>query len=147
MLLKTPLSLLLSSLLLLGAMQTTLSAQNTPQQKKSSKPFLIQGKLPHLTMMVKMMWDDADLALTKEQKQKLLRIRKETLSQAKALNKEIIQLEESIVQASNNNVAPKKLKNNVFKLAKLRAQATMVHLKCIYNTRKTLTQEQLDILE
>jgi hypothetical protein len=145
--LKTPLSLILGSLLLIASLQTTLRAQPVAQQHKASKPFLIQGKLPHLTLMVKQMWNDQDLALTKQQKTKLLLIRKETLSQAKRLNKKIIKLENKIVQASNNNVKPQKLKDDVFKLANLRAQATMVHLKCIYKTRKVLTQDQRDLLE
>ena len=141
---KTPLTLMLGSLLLFSSVApVTLSANNT----QKSKPFLIQGKLPHLTMMVKMMWDDADLALTKAQKQKLLKIRKETISGAQKLNKEIMALESKIVQASNQGANPASLKKDVFKLANLRAQATMLHLKCIYNTRKVLTQDQLDILE
>jgi len=141
---KTPLTLMLGSLLLFSSVApVTLSANNA----QKSKPFLIQGKLPHLTMMVKMMWDDADLALTKAQKQKLLKIRKETISGAQKLNKEIMALESKIVQASNQGANPASLKKDVFKLANLRAQATMLHLKCIYNTRKVLTQDQLDILE
>jgi Spy/CpxP family protein refolding chaperone len=135
---------MLGSLLLFSSVApVTLSANNA----QKSKPFLIQGKLPHLTMMVKMMWDDADLALTKAQKQKLLKIRKETISGAQKLNKEIMALESKIVQASNQGANPASLKKDVFKLANLRAQATMLHLKCIYNTRKVLTQDQLDILE
>jgi len=141
---KTPLSILLGSLLLLGS-TATLSANST--KKAQTKPFLIQGKLPHLTMMVKMMWDDQDLALTKSQKKKLLKIRKETISGAKKLNQEIMTLENKIVQASNSGANPASLKKDVFKLANLRAQATMLHLECIYNTRKVLTQDQLDILE
>jgi len=142
---KKPLAIFAASVLLLTASSTTLSA-NTPK-KAQSKPFLIQGKLPHLTMMVKMMWDDQDLALTPEQKQKLLKIRKETIRGAQKLNKEIMALESKIVTASNTGANPASLKKDVYKLANLRAQATMLHLKCIYNTRKILTQDQLDILE
>ena len=142
---KAPLSILVTSLLLVTAGTTALSAK--PVKKAQSKPFLIQGKLPHLTMMVKMMWDDKDLALTPTQKQKLLQIRKETISGAQNLNKEIIALENKIVQASNKGANPKSLKKDVYKLANLRAEATMLHLQCIYKTRKILTQDQLDILE
>ena len=141
---KTPLSILLGSLLLLGS-TATLSANST--KKAQSKPFLIQGKLPHLTMMVKMMWEDKDLALTPAQKQKLLKIRRDTISGAQKLNQEIMALEDKIVKASNDGVNPESLKKDVFKLADLRAEATMLHLNCIYKTRKILTQDQLDILE
>jgi len=124
---------------------TTLNASSVTN--KPSKPFLIQGKLPHLTMMVKMMWDDADVALTPKQKEKLLVIRKETISGAKTLNKKIIPLEREIVDGSFNGLDPKLLAQKVKELAQLRADATIVQLKCIYNTRKILTQDQLDIIE
>jgi len=56
-------------------------------------------------------------------------------------------LRSKIVTASNLGANPASLKKDVYKLANLRAQATMLHLKCIYNTREILTQDQLDILE
>jgi len=137
------LTLLMATTLLTTVGATTLNAAQTKQQK----PFLIQGKLPHLTMMVKMMWDDKDLALTPEQKKELLKIRKETIGSAKALGQKIFALENKVIEGSKFGVAPEKLKKYVDEIAKYRAEATMVHLKCIYNTRKVLTQEQLDILE
>jgi len=112
------------------------------------KPFLIQGKLPHLTGMIKVLWDDEDLELNAKQKTKLLEVRKYTMKNAKALGKQIRKLETEIVDESNdNNTHPKLLKERVNKLASLRAKATMVHLKCIYDTRKILTEDQLYILE
>ena len=136
-------TLLVAVALLTTAGSATLSA--APQ--KQQKPFLIQGKLPHLTMMVKMMWDDKDLALTPKQKEELLKIRKETIGSAKALGKKIFALEDRVAQESQMGVEPQKLKKYVDEIAKYRAEATMVHLRCIYNTRKVLTQDQLDILE
>jgi len=112
-----------------------------------AKPFLIQGGLPHLTGVIKIFWDDKDLALTKAQKEKLLVVRKYTLSNAKALGKQIIALEKKIIKASENGTKPKTLEEDVYALAKLRAKATIVHLECIYNTRKILTKKQLSIIE
>ncbi len=143
---KQFLSLLAATALLATAGATTLNA-NQGAKKQASKPFLIQGKLPHLTMMVKIMWDDEDVALTPAQKQKLLVVRKETITQAKLLNKEIIPLEAEIVKASDKGVKPEKLQKKVQHLADLRAKATMVHLDCIYKTRNILTKEQLEIIE
>ncbi len=125
------------SLLALTLLSTTILA----------KPFLIQGKLPHLTGMVKTLWDDKDFALTDEQKTKLLKVRKYTMKNAKALGKQIHKLESEVVDKSSDNVEPKLLQDKVNKLASLRAEATMVHLKCIYNTREILTEDQLYILE
>ncbi len=138
------LSLLAIGLLLVFTGATTLNANST---KKPAKPFLIQGQLPHLTGIVKIFWDDKDLALTKEQKKKLLVVRKETMGAAKSLGKQIIKLEQKIIKASNENSDPNKSKEDVYKLAKLRADATMVHLNCIYKTRKILTKKQLSIIE
>ncbi len=125
------------SLLALTLLSTTILA----------KPFLIQGKLPHLTGMVKTLWDDKDFALTDEQKTKLLKVRTYTMKNAKALGKQIHKLESEVVDKSSDNVEPKLLQDKVNKLASLRAEATMVHLKCIYNTREILTEDQLYILE
>jgi len=141
---NTLLKLLLGATLIATTATTTLSA--APMQQKQSKPFLIQGKLPHLTMMVKKMWDDKDLALTPKQKTALLKIRKATLGAVIPLKKKVNALETKIVNAAKSGANPADLKKDVFELAKLRAEATMVHLQCIYDTKKVLTKDQLDIL-
>jgi len=142
---RSLLKLLLSATLLVTASTTTLSAA-APMQQKQSKPFLIQGKLPHLTMLVKQMWNDKDLALTPKQKTALVQIRKTTMNGIAPLKKEINSLEAKIVNAANSGTNPAELKEDLLKLAKLRAEATMIHLQCIYNTKKVLTKDQLDIL-
>jgi len=126
------------------ALLTTLGATTL---NAGSKPFLILGKLPHLTGMVKVLWDDEDLALTQEQKAKLIEVRKYTMKNAKALGREINSLEADIVEKSNDGVKPAALKKSVNRLASLRAKATMIHLDCIYNTRAILTEDQLYIIE
>ena len=137
----------LLTLLALTLLSTTMITTNLSASQKPGKPFLIQGKLPHLSGMVKILWDDEDLALKSEQKSKLIKIRKNTMKNAKALGKQINSLETKIVQASNDGSKPKLLEEKVNKLASLRAEATMVHLNCIYDTRAVLTKDQLYILE
>jgi len=137
----------LLSLLTLTLLSSTIITTNLNAEQKQSKPFLIQGQLPHLTGMIKILWDDEDLALNDAQKSKLLKIRKNTMTNTKALSKQINELEAEIVKASNEGSEPKLLKEKVHTLALLRAEATMVHLNCIYDTRKILTKEQLSILE
>jgi len=137
------LTLLGAAVLVSSLVLTSLNASSV----KSAKPFLIHGKLPHLTGMVKILWDDEDFALTTEQQKKLTIVRKNTISRAKALGKEVNSLESKIVLASEKGATPESLKADVNRLASLRAQATMVHLECIYNTRKVLSDEQLYILE
>jgi hypothetical protein len=143
---KSLLSLLTATLLISGS-ATVLSANQKAKAAKAAKPFLIQGKLPHLTMQVKILWNDADLALTAEQKKELLVVRKHTLSRAKKLKLQIIKLEDKVVKASQDGLNPRQMKKDVDTIAKLRAEATMVHLECIYKTRKILSEDQLYILE
>ena len=143
---KQALTLLMATALL-GAFGTTVLSAQGMGHKKQVKPFLIQGKLPHLTMMVKIMWDDADVALTKKQKERLLAVRKETMREVKALKPKIMKLETEIVNASMQGEKPATLQKKVQHLADMRAQATMVHLRCIYQTRAILTPEQLKIVE
>ena len=143
---KTKLTALLTSVVLISTFTTT-SLSASPQKKTQGKPFLIQGELPHLTMMVKILWEDEDLALSAAQKKELLKIRKETMGGAKALAKQINPLEAQIVKKSFSGAKPASLKADVTKLANLRAKATMIHLECIYKTRGILSKDQLDILE
>ena len=143
MLRKKILPSVLSALLLTTGVSTVLMAK--PQQKQ--KPFLIQGKLPHLTKKVKMMWDDPKLALTKDQKKELVQVRKSTMMQVRSLAKKIFPLENEIVKATKKGEKPQALQNKVEKLAKLKAKATMVHLHCLYNTKKILTPQQLKVLK
>ena len=131
--------------LLTGFVLSPLNANTLPS--KHTKPFLIQGKLPHLSKQVKMMWEDSDFALTKVQKKRLLVIRKDTMSQLNILKKKINILETEIVQASNDKLKPQKIKEKVYKLSQLKAKATMIHLKCIYKTRNSLTQAQLNMIK
>ncbi|QSZ42055.1 hypothetical protein GJV85_08005 [Sulfurimonas aquatica] len=141
---KTKLTSILTALAILSSFATTsLIAQSAAKPK----PFLIQGQLPHLTGMVKIMWDDEDLALSVAQKEKLMVVRKNTLKNAQALGKEVNALEAEIVKASNDGATPASLKDRVSKLASLRAAATMVHLNCIFDTRAILSDDQLYVLE
>ncbi len=93
------------------------------------------------------LWDDEDLALTPEQKTKLKQIRLKTVGGLATLKGEVFPLEAEIVKASKNGTNPKELEEDVEKLAELRAEATMIHLKCLYNTRNILTKKQLKMLD
>ena len=140
---KTLLTLLTATLLFTGS-TTVLSADKATQQ---AKPFLIQGKLPHLTMMVKILWDDEDLALTSKQQKQLLKIRKKTMGTAKTLKIKILKLEDKVVKESQAGAKPETMQKLVKEIASLRVQATMIHLECIYDTRAVLSKDQLYIVE
>jgi len=113
---------------------------------KKTSPFLIVGKMPHLMKPIKANWNNKELNLTKEQKEKLEIIRKNTVSTVKKLAKKIKMLEKKIVRNSLQGEPPKKLKEKVDRLAELKAKATMAHIRCIYKTKQILTSKQLDFI-
>ncbi|EDZ62731.1 hypothetical protein SMGD1_2825 [Sulfurimonas gotlandica GD1] len=131
--------LTIASLLVLALASTSLSAQQ--------KPFLIHGQLPHITGTIMQLWDDEDLALSLEQKTKLKEIRIRTVGGLATIKGEVFPLEAEIVKASSNGANPDSLEDSLQKLAELRAEATMLHLRCLYDTRNILTKKQLQLIE
>ena len=119
---------------------------NKMNKKKKNSPFLIRHGLPHMTRVIMKNWDDPKLALTQEQKDKLLIVRKDTMSGVMKLKNEVTTLRKEIVQASRAGVEAGKLKEKVDKLASLEANATMVHLECLDNTKAILSTEQYTYL-
>lgn len=115
-------------------------------KQENSTPFLITGKMPHLTKILMQHWDNVELNLSDDQKSKLLVIRKETIGNAQKLGKEISPLENQVAAGSLSGKTPEELKELVQKVAGLRAEATMVHLQCIYSTSSILNQKQLALL-
>ncbi len=112
--------------------------------KKKNSPFLIIGKMPHLTKMVKMNWDR--LNLSEKQQEELLKIRQETMSNVMRLKPQIQRLEKEVAKSTMLGDTPQSLKAKVDQIAKLKAEATMVHINCIYQTKKVLTPEQLKMI-
>ncbi len=128
-------------------MPMEVSAANMNHQKaKRTSPFLIASGLPHYAMVLKKRWDDPKLSLTPDQKKKLAEIRKVTMSKVMSLKPKIIKLQKRIVKSALRGAKPQSLKEDVELLAKLKAKATRIHLKCIYDTRQILTSDQLEYL-
>ena len=130
---------------------TNLMAQgdNSSAEKgvsKKSPPFLITGKMPHLTKLLMKQWDSPKLNLSTEQKDKLLVVRKETISGVQALAKKIAPLEEQVAEGIFAEQTPEDLSSLVQTIAKLKAEATMVHLQCLYDTSEILDTQQLELL-
>jgi len=129
-----------------GAAMMKQAKQGGKMQKKKNSPFLIKHGLPHLTKILMKNWDDEKLALTPEQKEKLLVVRKETMGSVMTLKPQIMTLTKEIVQASKAGTKSVELKSKVEKLASLEAEATMTHLKCIEDTKAALKPEQMTYL-
>lgn len=146
------LTLALATLAIMFSLSSTsLMAQgdNSPagegQQKKQS-PFLITVGLPHLTKSLMQQWDNPALNLTDDQKPPLLVIRKETLTGAKKLAPQIASLQKQVTEGILIGKTPDELHSIVETISNLKAEATMLHLKCISNTSKILNKQQLAML-
>ena len=115
-------------------------------QAAQKPPFLILSGIPHYTGIIQMNWDNKELALTKEQKVKLLKIRKETMQGIISMKKKIAPLEAKVIGKIEFDSELKEFDKILIQISKYKAEATKVHLKCVYDTKKVLTEKQLDIL-
>ncbi len=109
-------------------------------------PFLILDMMPHLTGTIKSNWDNAELNLNDEQKVQLLKIREETIKAVTELKKKIGPLEQEVADKILADSTPGELTGLVDEIAGYKAQATKIHLKCIYETKKVLTPEQYKVV-
>jgi len=112
-----------------------------------NSPFLInQEGLPHMTKALLHNWDKSTLGLNAEQKEKLLVVRKETMSAVMKVKKQVKVLEAEIIEAMVDGEEPKSVYSKIDNVAKLKAQATRAHLKCISDTIGILSDEQMEFL-
>ena len=121
------------------------SAAGNEQQKKGS-PFLITGILPHLPKLLIQQWDNPALHLSEEQKTSLLVVREETIAGVQRRGQKIAPLEKQVAEEIFAGKTPDQLDDLIQTIAGLKVEATMIHLKCIYDTKQILDQQQLDIL-
>ncbi len=128
----------LLALLPLVAAQVT---ENTNALKKSP-PFLVTGKMPHFTKTLKQHWDDPKLALDETQKKALMQLRKKTVGAVQRVARQLKPLESAVAEHALAGTLPKEQASGVDAIARLKAEATMIHLECIYQTRALLSPEQ-----
>lgn len=112
-----------------------------------NSPFLINKEnLPHFTSLLIKNWDKAKLGLSDAQKEELLIIRKETKTGVQKLKIEIEELEAEVIEAMIDREAPSSVESQVDEIAKLKAEVTKIHLRCISNTIAILNDEQIEFL-
>jgi len=112
-----------------------------------SSPFLINSEsLPHMTKLLIQNWDKAKLGLSDAQKQKLLLIRKNTLSGIRKIKKQLKNLEFDIAEAMIDRESVSSVEKQIEEIAKLKTEATKIHLKCISDTTAVLSDEQVEFL-
>ncbi len=135
-----------SLFLIVGAMILFLPVSALMAQSKKT-PFLITENLPHLTKQLVRQWDNPQLALSEEQKAKLIVVRQETVTGLQELGPKLDALEKQVTEGIFAGKTPAELHSLVRSIAGLKAEATMIHLQCIHDTGKILGQSQLDILK
>ena len=113
-----------------------------------NSPFLMnQDALPHLTKILVENWTKAKLGLSSEQKEKLLVVRKETMQGVKKVKKALRILEAEVIEMTvDEDVELKNIQGKVDEIAKLKAEATMIQLKCLKESVQILNEEQLEFL-
>jgi cytochrome c553 len=112
-----------------------------------NSPFLINKEaLPHMTGLLVKNWDKSGLGLSDEQKEKLLVVRKETRAGVRKVKMQLEELEAEVIEAMIDREAPSTVESKVDEIAKLKAEATKIHLKCISNTTAILSDEQIEFL-
>ena len=127
---------------LINEMQT-----NAKLNALKNSPFLMnRDALPHLTKILMHHWDKEALHLSKEQKKKLLLVRKETLMGVKKIKKALQPLQSEIMDLMYDGANLKIIQPKVEEVAKLKAQATMIHLKCLKDSIEILTDEQMEYI-
>jgi len=127
----------------MGQQQKMGSGQKMMKKKRKHSPFLIKRGLPHLTKLLMKSWNDEALALSKAQQEKLMKVRQETIGGLKQIKPQVAQMTKSIVQGSRAGTKTTALEGQVEKLAALEAEATIIHLRCIEETKAILTPKQL----
>jgi hypothetical protein len=112
-----------------------------------NSPFLLNSRaLPHMTKVLVENWDKGTLALSTEQKEKLLVVRKETITAVQGIKKKVKVLEAEIIEIVVDAEDLKSANAKIDEVAKLKAEATRAHLKCIAETVKILNDEQMELL-
>jgi len=124
-------------------MQDNKMKRKKMRRKMMNSPFLIKHGLPHMNKFVMKYMNDPSFALTNDQKEKLLKVREETMNSISTIKPKVATLRKEIVEASKSGTKASELKSRVERLASLEVKATMIHLKCIESIKAILTKDQL----
>ena len=120
--------------------------KSTKNKAKKTSPFLISSGLPHMTMLIKQNWNNPELGLTPEQKEKLLVVRKSTMAGIKAVKPKVMKLEKRVKALTLRGDATTKLHPMVDALATLKSELTKVQITCIHDSKNILTKKQVVFL-
>jgi cytochrome c551/c552 len=109
--------------------------------------FMVNQNLPFLVGVSLFHPNSDQLKLSKEQLDKLVKMKNTTVPAAAKIAKEIKGMELQLAKAMiEENKEPKTQYELVEKISKLRTDLTKAHLDCIYNIQKVLSPEQFKTL-
>lgn len=112
-----------------------------------NSPFLLnREELPHLTKLLLMHWDKAELGLSDAQKEKLLVVRHDTLGAIKKIKAEVKVLEDEIIEAAVDGESIEEMYPKLEAVSKLKVEATKVQLKCLKRSMEILNDAQIEYL-
>ena len=115
--------------------------------KLRNSPFLMnQSSLPKITLLLMQNWGKGKLGLSSEQKEKLLNIRKRVISSIKIIKEELYEVERDILELTMYEGEIELIRIKVTEASKLKAEATMIQIKCIIESVDILNEEQLAVL-
>lgn len=121
--------------------------RNDKMAALKNSPFLINSdSLPHMTKLLIQNWDKARLGLSDIQKSQLIVIRKNTVGGIKKIKEKIKELEFEITEAMIDRESVESVEKQVEEVAKLKKEATLIHLKCIADTTAILNDKQVEYL-
>jgi len=112
------------------------STSGQPVLDKNALPFLINGRLPHLTGMLMKQWDNPELGLTDQQKRWLKVVREETIADVKRLTSEVATLEKQVVDGINSGLEPDDL--YPAERPKRQPQESSTPLQCLFSLWQNL---------
>ncbi len=124
------------------------SQQTSPLSTiRKNPPFLITRGLPHFIGTLKANWNNPKFGFTQKQKKELRRVERDTINSLLRITRRISKLENYVIKSVRMGVEPYKLHNVINKIAKLKAEATEIHLRCLYDIHLILTEKQMTLLK
>lgn len=113
-------------------------------QRLRNSPFLMnQSSLPKITQLLMKNWGKGKVKLSSEQKEKLLHIRSRVISGIKTIKEELYEVERDILELTMYEGEIELISIKVTEASKLKAEATMIQIKCIIESVEILNEEQL----
>jgi hypothetical protein len=115
--------------------------------KLRNSPFLMnQSSLPKITQLLMQNWGKGKLGLNDEQKEKLLTIRSRVITGIKKIKKELYELNRDIIEMTIYADDIEFIEIKVKESSMLKAEATMIQIKCIIESVEILNEEQMAVL-